>query len=72
MFYQGVYFVCFSPIASVVKLSALSKEPDAGRLMTSDQEGKDLAEPEEQQEQEVRKKEIPRVVKIFFLCVCDV
>ncbi|KAF5896441.1 la-related protein 4B isoform X5, partial [Clarias magur] len=47
--------------ASVVKLSALSKEPDAGRLMTSDQEGKDLAEPEEQQEQEVRRKEIPRV-----------
>lgn len=48
--------------ASVVKLGALSEEPDAGRLMTSDQEGKDLAEPKEQQGQEVKKKEIPLLV----------
>lgn len=47
----------------MVKLRALREEPNAGRLMTSDQEGKDLAEPEEQQGQEVEKKEIPLLVK---------
>lgn len=62
-FDQVVNFVPFT--ASVVKLRALSEEPDAGRLMTSDQEGKDLAEPEEQQEQEERKREIPLLVKYF-------
>lgn len=59
----------------MVKLRALREEPDAGQLMTSDQEGKDLAEPEEQQGQEVRRKEILLLVKYFscllsglFLC----
>ncbi|KAI5610268.1 la-related protein 4B [Silurus asotus] len=55
-----MYQCQLDPTASfVVTLRALSEEPDAGRLMTSDQEGKDLSEPEEQQEQEVKKKEIP-------------
>lgn len=56
--------------AFVVKSRALSKEPDAGQLMTSDQEGKDLAEPEEQQAQEVRKKKTPLLVKYFSCVVC--
>ncbi|KAI4885992.1 hypothetical protein NFI96_025353 [Prochilodus magdalenae] len=48
-----------APSASLVIFGALSKEPKPGRLMTSDQEGKDIAEPQVQQSQEVRKKEIP-------------
>ncbi|KAL7840611.1 hypothetical protein AOLI_G00259340 [Acnodon oligacanthus] len=55
---------CGSPTAkaftaSLVILGALFKEPRLGQLMTSDQEGKDIAEPQVQPSQEVRKKEIP-------------
>lgn len=42
---------------------ALRSELEPGQLMTSDQEGKTIVEPQVQQSQEAKEKEIPLLVK---------
>lgn len=42
---------------------ALRTELELGQLMTSDQEGKTIVEPQVQQSQEAKEKEIPLLVK---------
>lgn len=49
--------------SSLVVWRALRSELEPGQLMTSDQEGKTIVEPQVQQSQEAKEKEIPLLVK---------
>jgi len=63
IYYWSMFFVS----SSTVPWRALHSELEPGQLMTSDQEGKTIVEPQVQQSQEAKEKKIPLLVKYNLL-----